>query len=155
MPAFRSLNVGELCIKDKEWVYFNREGNLLNSKSIVQAGDVLVIRSGAPGLACVVTPEFAGYNVIDLIIAHPDKAIINSIFLAAFTNFGSGRNQISRMIGGAAQKHINVGRYKSLILKLPPKNLQDQFANFIQQLDKSKYRGLRSLVSMEELYHLL
>src|SRR5699024_4895662 len=72
-PAVRSLHIGELCVKDADWVYFTEEGHKINQKSIVHSNDVLVVRSGAPGTACVVTKEYDGYNAIDIIIAHPDN----------------------------------------------------------------------------------
>ena len=138
IPAFRSLNIGELCVKDADWVYFTEEGHKINQKSIVHSNDVLVVRSGAPGTACVVTKEYDGYNAIDIIIAHPDNDRINSVFLAVFTNMPHGMNQIREKTGGAAQQHFNISGYKALRLMVPPIELQNQFAAFVAQIDKSK-----------------
>ncbi len=99
---------------------------------------MLVVRSGAPGTACVATKEYDGYNAVDIIIAHPDNSKVNSVFLAAFTNMPHGMNQIREKTGGAAQQHFNAGGYKSLRLILPPMELQNQFATFVAQVDKSK-----------------
>ena len=138
IPAFRSLNIGEMCVKDENWVYFTEEGHQRNQKSIIHKNDVLVVRSGAPGTACVVTEKYDGYNAVDIIIAHPDNTKINSSFLAAFTNMPHGMNQIRERTGGAAQQHFNVGGYKALKLIKPPLKQQEQFAAFVVQLDKSK-----------------
>ena len=86
IPAFRSLNIGEMYVKDSDWVYFTEEGHQKNQKSVVHKNDVLVVRSGAPGTACVATEKYDGYNAVDIIIAHPDNSKVNSTFLAAFTN---------------------------------------------------------------------
>ena len=138
IPAFRSLNIGEMCVKDDDWVYFTEEGHQKNQKSIIHKNDVLVVRSGAPGTACVVTEKYDGYNAVDIIIAHPDNKKINSIFLAAFTNMPHGMNQIRERTGGAAQKHFNVGGYKALQIIMPSLDLQKQFANFVKKTNKSK-----------------
>lgn len=138
IPAFRSLNIGEMCVKDADWVYFTEEGHRKNQKSVIRKNDVLVVRSGAPGTACVASEKYAGYNAVDIIIAHPDNNKVNSVFLAAFTNMPHGMNQIRAKTGGAAQQHFNVGGYKSMRLIMPPIELQEQFAAFVEQTDKSK-----------------
>ena len=139
IPAFRSLNIGEMHVKDSDWVYFTEEGHQKNQKSVVHKNDVLVVRSGAPGTACVATEKYDGYNAVDIIIAHPDNSKVNSIFLAAFTNMPHGMNQIRERTGGAAQQHFNVGGYKAMRLIMPSIELQNQYAAFVEQTDKSKY----------------
>ena len=136
--AFRSLNIGAGYIKDNDWVYFTEEGHQKNSKSILKVNDLLIVRSGAPGTACVVTEEYAGYNAIDIIIAHPNCEKVNPYYLCTFTNMPHGKKQIEEGTGGAAQQHFNVGKYNKLHLMLPPKELQDEFVAFVNQIDKSK-----------------
>lgn len=151
IPAFRSLNVGAMTIKNTDWVYFTEQGHYKNKKSIIKENDVLVVRSGAPGTACVATKKFEGYNAIDIIIAHPDTDKVNSVFLAMFTNMPHGMNQIRRKTGGAAQKHFNVSGYKSLSIILPPIELQNQFAAFVEETEKIKTTISRSLEKLEIL----
>lgn len=143
IPAFRSLNIGPMKINDSDWVYFTAEGHAKNQKSVVHEGDVLVVRSGAPGTACVATHEVDGYNAVDIIIAHPKHDRINSTFLAMFTNMPHGMQFIRSKTGGAAQQHFNIGGYKAMKLILPPLALQNEFAAFIEELDKSKLAGQR------------
>lgn len=151
IPVFRSLNIGEMYVKDSDWVYFTKEGHQKNQKSVVHKNDVLVVRSGAPGTACVATEKYDGYNAVDIIIAHPDNSKVNSIFLAAFTNMPHGMNQIRKRIGGAAQQHFNVGGYKAMRLIMPSIELQNQFADFVAQTDKSKLAIQKSLEKLEIL----
>lgn len=151
IPAFRSLNIGEMRVKDSDWVYFTEEGHQNNQKSVVHKNDVLVVRSGAPGTACVATEKYDGYNAVDIIIAHPDNSKVNSIFLVAFTNMPHGMNQIRERTGGAAQQHFNVGGYKAMRLIMPPIELQNQFAAFVEQVDKSKLTIQQSLDKQETL----
>ena len=151
IPAFRSLNIGEMRVKDSDWVYFTEEGHKKNQKSVIRKNDVLVVRSGAPGTACVATEKYDGYNAVDIIIAHPDNSKVNSIFLAAFTNMPHGMNQIHAKTGGAAQQHFNVGGYKAMSLIMPPIELQNKFAAFVEQTDKSKFEIQKSLEKLETL----
>ena len=155
IPAFRSLNIGEMKVNDSDWVYFNEEGMKKNIKSILKENDVLVVRSGAPGKSCVITKKYEGYNVVDAIIAHPNLEKINPVFLCMFTNMPHGMNQIKAKTGGAAQQHFNVGGYNDLNIILPPLDLQNDFASFVQQIDKSKFAVQKSLEKAETLYKSL
>lgn len=139
IKAFRSLNVGPMKIKDADWVYFSAEGNKKNSKSILQEGDVLIVRSGYPGTSCVVPAKYAGSNAIDLIIARPNMAVIEPGYLCAFNNYPHGQQQIQQGVGGAAQQHFNVGKYKKMKIPVPPINLQRGFVSFANQVNKSKF----------------
>lgn len=138
IKAFRSLNVGEGFIKDENWVYFTKEGHKKNAKSVLKENDLLIVRSGAPGTACVVTKEYEGCNAIDIIIAHPNCEKVNPYYLCAYTNMPHGKKQINEGTGGAAQQHFNVTKYNKLQLMLPPMKLQDEFVTFVNQVDKSK-----------------
>ena len=148
IKAFRSLNIGNGYIKDDDWVYFSKEGNKKNKKSILSTNDVLVVRSGAPGTACVVTSEYAGSNAIDVIIAHPDFQKVDSHYLCTYTNMPHGKSQIIEGTGGAAQQHFNVGKYNKLKLMLPPLEYQKQYVKFLEEIDKSRLLNicLKSLV---------
>ena len=139
VKAFRSLNIGPMTIKDGDWVYFSNEGNAKNAKSQLKENDLLIVRSGAPGTACVVPKEYEGCNAIDIIIARPDTEQINPYYLCTYTNMPHGKRQIEEGTGGAAQQHFNVGKYNKLRLMLPPMELQNEFVNFVAQVDKSKF----------------
>ena len=151
VKAFRSLNIGAMYVKDNDWVYFSQEGHLKNQKSAIRKGDVLVVRSGAPGIACVATEEYDGCNAVDIIIARPDTDKIEPVFLAMFTNLPHGMNQIRERTGGAAQQHFNVGGYKALTLIMPPLDLQKQFALFFTRTSKTKLMIQQGLDELEML----
>lgn len=68
-----------------------------------------------------------------------------------FTNMPHGMNQIRENTGGAAQQHFNVGGYKNITIILPPLFLQEQFAAFVQQVEKAKSSVNLSLEKLETL----
>lgn len=149
--TFRSLNIGPMYVKDADWVYFSEEGNRKNQKSILKENDLLVVRSGAPGTACVVTEEYAGCNAVDVIIAHPDLTKVNPFFLCAYTNLPHGKKQIDEGVGGAAQQHFNVGKYNKMRIILPPLEMQKKYKMFLEQVNKSKLSIKKSLEQVETL----
>mgnify|MGYP002679311141 CR=1 FL=1 len=149
IKAFRSLNIGEMYIKDSDWVYFSTEGNESNKKSQLHENDLLIVRSGAPGTSCVVTKEFEGCNAVDVIIAHPDLSKVNPWYLCAYINYPHGKKQIEEGTGGAAQQHFNVGKCTNLKVLLPPLEAQNQFAAFVERVDQQKQRVQKSLEKLE------
>jgi type I restriction enzyme, S subunit len=140
--AFRSANVGENRIVDRDWVYLSPEGHQVNSKSSLRAGDVLVVRSGAPGTACVVTEQYAGSNCIDIVFARPRQDQVLPEYLAEFTNSPVGKRHVLGMQGGLALQHFNVGAYKQLELLLPDvaeqKRIVDVFAAWDTAIQKTE-----------------
>lgn len=153
--AFRSLNIGPMYIKDTDWVYFSAEGNEKNAKSVLKENDLIIVRSGTPGTACVVTKEYAGSNAIDIIIAHPYMSKVNPYYLCAYTNLPHGKRQIDEGTGGAAQQHFNVGKYNKLQLMLPPLEKQNEFVSFMEQVDKSKVVVKKALDEAQLLFDSL
>lgn len=149
IKAFRSLNIGEMYIKDSDWVYFSAEGNESNKKSQLHENDLLIVRSGAPGTSCVVTKEFEGCNAVDVIIAHPDLSKVNPWYLCAYINYPHGKKQIEEGTGGAAQQHFNVRKCNNLKVLLPPLKAQNQFADFVERVSQQKQTVQQSLEKLE------
>lgn len=137
IKAFRSANVREGIINNSNWVYLSQEGHDANKKSQLKENDVLIVRTGYPGTACVVTKEFEGSNAIDIVIARPDQEKILPQYLCAFTNSEFGKAQVLNLQGGMAQKHLNVGAYKSLLIKLPTVKEQKRIAKILSTWDKA------------------
>ena len=155
VKAFRSLNIGPMTIKDGDWVYFSYEGNDKNAKSQLKENDLLIVRSGAPGTACVVPKQYEGCNAIDIIIARPNTERVDPYYLCTYTNMSHGKRQIEEGTGGAAQQHFNVGKYNKLQLMLPPMSLQKEFVSFVTQVDKSKAAVKKALDEAQVLFDSL
>lgn len=139
VAAFRSANVREGYIEDENWVYINWTGQQENKRSEVHTGDVLVVRSGNPGTACVVTEEYDGFNAIDIIIAVPDKSQIDSKYLCYYTNSPEGKGLVRENKRGMALPHFNVGGYSKLPIKIPSLEEQNEIVRIIEmQMSKEQ-----------------
>lgn len=132
--SFRSANVRENYINDSDWVYINDEGMKIHKKSIVHTGDILVVRSGNPGTACVVTKKYNGYNAIDIIIAVPDSSKVISEYLCLFTNSPLGKNSVAKGKRGMALAHFNVKSYANLSIVLPSLPEQQEIVRILDEL---------------------
>ena len=47
--------------------------------------------------------------------------------------------------------NISMQKLKKLVIIVPPLDLQKQFAAFVQQTDKSKYNGYRTIIGLIDL----
>lgn len=144
--AFRSANIGENKVFDRDWVYLSKAGHEANKKSVLREGDVLVVRSGAPGTACVVPKEFAGSNCIDVVFARPDSNQVLPEYLASYTNSDVGKQHVLGNKGGLALQHFNVGAYKEMLVLLPPLPEQRKIAEILRTWDEAleKLTALRA-----------
>ena len=131
--ALRSLNVmpGRLVLD--ELVYISEDGQNNNKKSILQEGDVVVVRTGRPGDACVIGTEQANFNAIDLIIARPSKILLPE-YLSSFVNSGLAKQQMRRGIAGTAQTHFNIGEFKKLLIPMMPLEDQQDALSLLEQV---------------------
>lgn len=133
--AFRSGNVRENAVADEKWVYLSAEGHAKNKKSILRSGDLLVVRTGFAGTACVVTDQYAGSNCIDILFARPDPAKVLPQYLAQLTNSELGRRQVLAGQSGLAQKHLNVATYSKMTFGLPPVREQLRITQMLSAWD--------------------
>ena len=133
IKAFRSANVREFYIDDKDWVFLSKDGHLKNKRSEVHIGDVLIVRSGYPGTACVVTEKFDGSNAIDVLIAVPNREKIASEYLCAYTNSPLGKKLVADKKRGVAQAHLNVGGYSKISIPIPEILVQNIIVEEIHQ----------------------
>lgn len=131
--AFRSANVREFQINDADWVYLTKAGHEINLRSEIHTGDVLIVRSGYPGTACVVTDNYNNCNAIDILIAVPNTDIVIPEYLCAFTNSPYGRRLVAEKKRGVAQAHLNVGGYSKMEIPVPDISVQKEIVQDIDQ----------------------
>jgi len=156
VPAFRSFNVKEDRLNADALVFFSEEANEGKlAKSKVRKGDVLIVRTGAPGTACVVPEQFDGANCIDLVIARPNQEVVRSAYLSRFLNSSRGKKQALSSKTGLAQQHLNVGAVKGLRVMLPQLAEQDQVISLLGSADSYAEALSKRLVALEELFSAL
>lgn len=151
--ALRSLNVKFGGINLQNIVRFNPHAHKTTlSKSILKSGDVVVVRTGAPGVAAVVPEELDGINCIDLIIVRPDHDKLNSVYFSHLMNSEYGIKTSADGTNGAAQQHLNVGTLSQTKFPAPTLSSQRAFAQRIEVIESLKAIHLTSLAKLDTLF---
>lgn len=156
VPAFRSLNVREDRLVTKSLVYFDAvASNGILAKSRLRTGDVLVVRTGDPGVSCVVPPEHDGSNCIDIVLVRPDRDQVLPEFLSRFFNSPDARRFVGQAKTGLAQQHLNIGALRKLPVPLPPLGVQHRVVEILSAIDAKVDAERRRLAALEDLYRTL
>lgn len=134
VPLLRSLNVKPFKIIGNDMKYVSEEFSNSISKSILHEGDVIIVRTGIPGTCCVVPAEYNGCNCSDVVIVHPNTALVDPHYLAAFINIW-GQRQVQNNKVGAIQQHFNVHSAEEMLIFLPNLDEQKRIASVIVALN--------------------
>ena len=129
--------------------------NKINQRSKVDYGDILMPMIGTVGNPVIVDidGEFAIKNVA-LIKFRDNSAVINSFVKTLLESDYFDRAVISKVRGGT-QKFISLGDIRKLEICLPPISVQNQFADFVKQVDKSKVAVQKALDETQLLFNSL
>jgi type I restriction enzyme S subunit len=128
VPALRGANVLPGRIDLTDLVRITLEGNLVHLKSVLHAGDVVVVRTGQTGAAAVVPPSLDGANCIDLVVIRVGPRV-DAEFLQHVLNSDWAQKHIDKHSVGAIQSHFNVGAMKELPIPLAPASVQREVAD--------------------------
>lgn len=110
----------------------------------VRSGDLLFTRKNTPelvGMCAYVYNTAPRLMMPDIIFRLNTEKNCNKIFLERLINHDTFRSCISNIATGSAKSMSNISKERLLNLGiiLPPLGLQQQFAAFVTQVDKSKH----------------
>jgi len=138
-PLITSKNVsgGKIDFSDCNLIC-EEDYNKINQRSKVDVGDILMPMIGTVGKPVIVDSQkkFAIKNVA-LIKFRENSAVVNSFIKVLLESDYFDREVINKVRGGT-QKFISLGDIRKLNFCLPPIKLQNQFAAFVNEIDKSK-----------------
>lgn len=114
------------------------EASNLHAKTVLEDGDLLVVRVGAPGVTAVVPAECAGGNCASVMLMR--RGSFNSRWLCSLMNTRVVRFQVEGVQYGAAQEQFNISDAVNFWVPVPPRDEQDQIQahcdNAAGQFDK-------------------
>ena len=101
-----------------------------------QKGDILLAKNGTTGVAAIVETDEVFDIYVSLALLRPIE--MNSVYLWAAVNSVETKRQFDGNLKGIGVPNLHLGEIKKTQILVPPIELQEQFADFVKQVDKSK-----------------
>lgn len=155
IPFIRATNIKEGRIVENDMKYISEEEAKKIEKCKLSLGDTIIVRSGANTGDNTFVPEkyvdcYGGY---DIIVKLNEK--INYRFLNVLLNSVYREVVIQPLTRRAGQPHLNSEQIQSLMVYLPPIELQNEFAEFVTQTDSIRSKMETSLSELEDNFNSL
>jgi type I restriction enzyme S subunit len=134
VPLLVGSNVAENCIDSSKASRITKSSNEQLSASRLEAGDLVTVRVGEPGVTAVVPPELDSCNCASMMIVrrHPS---FDSHWLCAAMNSRLGRQQVEHVQYGTAQKQFNISDAVDFCYPVPPLTEQRAIAGALGDMD--------------------
>ena len=155
IALIRSMNVydGKFMFKDLAYLT-NIQAEKLNNV-IVESDDVLLNITGASVSRCCIVPQ----NILParvnqhVSIIRCKKHLLSPIFLNQLLITSEFKSLLLKIgeSSGATRQAITKNQIEELYIPLPPLSLQNEFADFVAQVDKSQLAIQKSLEELETL----
>lgn len=145
VPFLRGMNVKDYQINTDDLVYISEESNQKLSKSIVHAGDILIVRDGNIGASCIVPPELDGSNVVSMILFTANSECTAS-YICYCLNSRVGKNQFELTKIGSALTHTSVSAVSRLVFPLPPISEQNRITAYLDE----RCRNIDRLIAIKQ-----
>ncbi len=116
-----------------------------------KVGDMLFCRVGTIGKPVIIpedTPEFGTFVSVGYL---RKKTNVNNQYLKSWMENEYFMRQVYDNVAGASQINLNTGWLKNFRILIPSMELQNQFAAFVEQTDKSKLAVQQALDKLETL----
>ena len=118
--------------------------------------DVLYIKDGATtGVAIVNTLDEEFTLLSSVALLKQDRSIMNGYFLATLLNNKDMYLNFRNNMGGAAITRLTIAKLNAIEIIVPPIELQNQFAAFVAEVDKSKVAVQKALDETQTLFDSL
>ena len=159
IPFYRGTEIGELAngIKPINPYYISEEHykRLVDDGTKPLIGDLLMPSICNKGQVWMVDSEEPFYYKDGRVLCiSPDKEVFNSRFLQYFMREKT-LVEYPKMGSGSTFAEFKIFLLKDMDVLVPPLELQNQFASFVEEIDKSRSRIQKSLEASQELFDSL
>ena len=152
VPYITSKNIKNRSIDFDNVKYITIEAyESISSNRPTQIGDILISMIGTLGQTAVIKDarRFYGQN---LYLLRLNASVVNTIFFCEFFNSDHTQHKLQAKRNQSTQAYLKANNVEDLILPLPPMELQEQFAAFVAEVDKSKFCIQKSLSASRKLW---
>ena len=111
----------------------------LYKRTPIEIGDILLSTVGSYGHPAVVVEDRKFLFQRHIAYLKPKSNILNSYYMHGALLSPDCQRQIEEKVKGIAQKTLNLSEIRKIMIPVPTLDLQNQYADFVHQVDKSKF----------------
>ena len=115
-----------------------------------QKGDMLYSKGGTTGIAKLIDVDIEFANWVHVAVLK-FRDSLNGVFFEKMLNSDYCYDQSQKLTKGVANRDLVLSAMAKIRIYIPPVELQEQFAAFVEQTDKSKLAIQQSLEKLETL----
>ncbi len=149
IPMLRNLNIRPGYIDEQDVLQIDSEYELAHRNKRLKTGDVLVVRTGYPGVSAVVPEKYDGAQCFTSLIVRPKKAELSAEYFCQYMNSAFGERLSAAAEAGGAQKNLNAGELEKLQLQLPTIQEQQRIAEILSAWDQAIATAERLLANSQ------
>ena len=123
----------------------------INASTVYFTAESVLYSKLRPYLNKVVMPDEDGVATSEMIPMYPLADRLNRAYLCYWLRSDAFVRHISEKVAGAKMPRVSMDYFRSLAIEIPPLELQEQFAAFVEQTDKSKLAVQKGLQELEIL----
>ena len=154
IPMLRNQNIKENFLDDTDMIYIKPEFAAQYESKKIKENDIIAMRTGYPGVACLVPKKYEGCQTFTTLIVRLKKDN-NPSYVCSYINSDFGKRFIDSEKVGVAQQNVGAKSLAKMAIKIAPKQLQDEYADFVKQVDKSKVVVKKALDETQTLFDSL
>lgn len=152
----RNQNIRENYLDDSDLVYITPAFADKYRTKALKENDILVTRTGYPGIACLVPKKYIGCQTFTTLILRLKESIaILPSFVCHYINSNYGKSFVEEMKVGVAQQNFGAKALGKMPIFVPPIEKQVEFVTFIDEIEKIKVSTSHSLDKLETLKNAL
>ena len=118
-----------------------------------QQGDIVYGREGTFGNAAILPKGYKFCLGQRVMLLRPNNEFCISQYLLRALISDEVYNQALAKNNASTVAHVNVKDVKNFMIPVPPLELQNQFASFVEEIDKSRLRELLAIKQIKLLLH--
>lgn len=114
-----------------------------------EKGDMLYSKGGTTGIAKLIDVDEEFANWVHVAVLKFDKERLNGVFFENMLNGDYCYEQSQRLTKGIANRDLVLSAMAQIKMYRPPIKHQQQFADFVKQVDKSRFDIKKSIIELE------
>ena len=150
------LNLDAIQSNSGEVLFKNRvPKSEVNGSIMAFSPDHVLYSKLRPYLNKVAVPDEYGFGTTELIPLLPDRTKLTRTYLAHLLRSDAFVSKFSSAVAGTKMPRVTMDVFWKFNIPLPPISLQEKFASFVEQVDKSKFELQKHLDDTKRLQKAL